>query len=94
MNILRHLLSRLEPLDYEEYVARALDKNCSQKLPSCEEDRLIVLDIVARMGDVNSQRLLVTHVLSRDTPVDEELRRVFIHCAALEQPTEVIGVVC
>lgn len=44
---------------------------------------------MARIGDNISQDLLLEHVLKRQPIINEELRRVLMHCAALEQPTKV-----
>ncbi|XP_070204336.1 uncharacterized protein [Littorina saxatilis] len=88
VNDLRKLLSRLYAAEYEKYAVHMLSRNCSEKQQVCQEDRWIVVDVVAGMGDVISQRLIVTHVLKgRTSPSEEDLRRVFVHCAALEHPT-------
>ena len=89
VNKLRGLLSGLQADHYSTYVSKVLAQNCSQEDTVCEDDRHIMLDIVARMGDVLSQDLLVQHVLSRRPPSHEDLRRVFIHCAALKSPSQV-----
>nr|KAG5686568.1 hypothetical protein BaRGS_027225 [Batillaria attramentaria] len=44
------------------------------------------------LGNVVSQELLLKHVLTRQPPVDEDLRRLFIHCVALEHPAETAAV--
>jgi hypothetical protein len=49
-----------------------------------------MIDIVTRLGDMTSQELVVTHVLSKRPWSDEELRRVFIHCTAMKNPSEVL----
>ena len=75
--------------DYKTYVSKIFSKVCDDSNKVCEDDRLVLLDIVTRLGDNTSQELVVTYMLSKRPLVDEELRRVFIHCAALEHPTDV-----
>ena len=89
VNELRSYLRDMKSQDYMGYVSKIFGNSCEDTDKECEDDRLILLDIVTRLGDSTSQELVVTHVLSKRPLVDEELRRVFIHCAAMEHPTEV-----
>ena len=89
VNDFRRLLASLHENDYKVLVNRILGNRCQGNDTSCEDRRLVVIDILARAGDVTSQDLLMKHVMSKSPAVDEELRRVFMHCAALEQPAEV-----
>lgn len=89
VNQLRGFLKDLNIPEYKTYVSKLLGKTCDSNNTVCEDDRLILLDIVTRLGDVTSQNLVVTYVLTKRPLVDEELRRVFIHSAALEHPTKV-----
>lgn len=88
VNQLRDHLRDLNRQEYREYAEKELSTVCDVKDAECEDDRLILIDIVSRMGDVTSQELVVKYVLSKRPWVDEELRRVFIHCTALEHPVE------
>ncbi|KAK7113965.1 hypothetical protein V1264_000110 [Littorina saxatilis] len=88
VNQLRGFLKDLNIPEYKAYVSKLLGKTCDSNNTVCEDDRLILLDIVTRLGDVTSQNLVVTYVLTKRPLVDEELRRVFIHSAALEHPTK------
>ena len=49
----------------------------------------MLIDIVSRIGDEVSQTLIVDKVLNRPNVTSEDLRRVFIHCVAMENATEV-----
>lgn len=89
VNDLRRALRSLHSKDYKQLIDSIVGKDCLTNDTSCEDRRLVVIDVVANIGDVTSQQLLMTHVLSREPPVNEELRRVFIHCAALTRPEEV-----
>ena len=89
INDLRNILSNLHTEDYVRFVNDILGNRCHGNDTVCEDKRLVVIDVVARLGDVTSQDLLMTHVLFREPTISEELRRVFMHCVAMEQPTEV-----
>lgn len=91
INTLRELLHSLNPDDYKQLVDGILGISC-QGNDSCEDRRLVIIDVVARIGDEMSQRLLIKHVLSQEEPENEELRRVFIHCAALKHPEKVTAI--
>ncbi|XP_070206105.1 uncharacterized protein [Littorina saxatilis] len=88
VNDLRYILGRLHSDDFTQFVSDILAKRCPSNDALCEDKRLVLIDVVTRLGDVTSQELIVTHVLSSEPPVDEELRRVFVHCAAMEHPAE------
>lgn len=89
VNELRDILQKLHSNEYSQVVHDILGNHCQDYDMVCKDRRLIFIDIVTRIGDVTSQSLLLQHVLSRQPPVNEELRRIFIHCAALENPIPV-----
>lgn len=89
IDCLRDLLQQLHHEDYTHFVDNILKKQCRRKDTACQDNRLVIIDIVSRIADPASQELVQKHVLSRVLPVNEELRRVFIHCAAMKHPTEV-----
>ena len=89
INELRNILSNLHTEDYVRFSDDILGTRCDVNGTLCEDKRLVLIDIIARMGDETSQDLLLRHVLSKEAAVGEELRRVFIHCVAMENPTEV-----
>ena len=82
-------MSNLHTEDYVKFVNGILGNRCHGNDTVCEDKRLVLIDVVARLADVTSQGLLMTHILSREPVVSEELRRVFMHCVAMERPTEV-----
>ncbi|XP_076452271.1 uncharacterized protein LOC143287914 [Babylonia areolata] len=88
VNDLRSILQTLHKDDYVQFVSGHLGRRCPSNDTSCEDRRFVLIDVVAQMGDVTSQELLVTHVLNKEPAVDEELRRVFIHCVTIKNPTE------
>ncbi|KAL8573312.1 hypothetical protein ACOMHN_032774 [Nucella lapillus] len=88
INELRGIMRSLHKGDYITFVNRHLGSRCPNNETICEDRRLVLIDVVARLGDVTSQELLMTHVLTKEPAVNEELRRVFIHSVALERPTE------
>ncbi|KAK7460766.1 hypothetical protein BaRGS_00038813, partial [Batillaria attramentaria] len=87
INELRRLMLKLHEDDYRHFVEHAFGNSYCYDT-DCEDQRLILIDVVARIGNVVSQELLLKHVLTRQPPVDEDLRRLFIHCVALEHPAE------
>lgn len=88
VNEFRDLLTHMHKDDYVKFVNASLAARCQWNDTVCEDRRLVLIDVVARLGDVTSQDLLISHVLTRDPPVGEELRRVFLHCVAMIDPTE------
>ena len=89
INELRNIVSNLHTEDYVRFSDDILGTRCDVNDTLCEDRRLVVIDVISRLGDETSQELLIRHVLSKETAVGEELRRVFVHCVAMEKPTEV-----
>ncbi|XP_046568758.1 uncharacterized protein LOC124277142 [Haliotis rubra] len=83
---LREILQALHPEDYKEFVNSVLNVSCGAAESNCSVERLVFIDIVARIADEISQELIVKHVLNRTDPNEEELRHVFIHCIAIAKP--------
>ncbi|KAK7496780.1 hypothetical protein BaRGS_00011989, partial [Batillaria attramentaria] len=88
INDLRNILRHLPRKEYKQFVGRIFSNGCQDNDTTCKDRYLILIDIVARIGDVTSQELVLTHILTKTPPVSEELRRVFIHCVALERPIQ------
>nr|KAG5706489.1 hypothetical protein BaRGS_032882 [Batillaria attramentaria] len=88
INDLRNILRHLPRKEYKQFVGRIFSNGCQDNDTTCKDRYLILIDIVARIGDVTSQELVLAHILTKKPPVSEELRRVFIHCVALERPIQ------
>ncbi|KAK7496755.1 hypothetical protein BaRGS_00011964, partial [Batillaria attramentaria] len=86
VNDLRDILHKLHAEEYRQFVGSLLDNDCQGNDTFCRDRRLILIDVIAGLGDATSQELLMTYVLSKRPAVDEELRRVFLHCVAMERP--------
>nr|KAG5700343.1 hypothetical protein BaRGS_029595 [Batillaria attramentaria] len=50
-NELRLVLKKLNTEDYQRFAESFLSKRCSVQSSECEDERLVILDLVARMGD-------------------------------------------
>nr|KAG5704404.1 hypothetical protein BaRGS_031110 [Batillaria attramentaria] len=68
VNDLRNVLENLHTEDYRNLVDDILGSNCSSSDTHCEDKRLILIDVVSRMGDKTSQDLIISHVLSKSQP--------------------------
>ncbi|XP_046375524.2 uncharacterized protein LOC124148470 [Haliotis rufescens] len=83
---LREILQALHTDDYKEFVHSVLNVSCGVVETNCSVERLVFIDIVARIADEISQEVIVKRVLNRTDPDEEELRHVFIHCIAIQKP--------
>ena len=50
-----------------------------------------MIDVIARLGDVTSQRLTIKHVLRQASASEQEIERVLFQFTALEHPIKVGG---
>ncbi|XP_041349358.1 uncharacterized protein LOC121368685 [Gigantopelta aegis] len=85
---LRLILQSLHEADYHNHVEFILNRTCDSQDIKCLNIRLVYIDLVARAGDVTSQEIILKDVLDIPEPVEDELRRVFIHCIVIMRPTE------
>ena len=75
--------------DYPHHVETILNRTCEPQDSRCLNIRLVYIDLVARAGDVTSQEITLKNVLNVPEPEEDELRRVFVHCIVITNPTEV-----
>ena len=86
---LRLTLETMNELDYRLHVETILNRTCGPQDSRCLNIRRIYIDLVARAGDVTSQKIILKNVLRVQEPVEDEIRRVFIHCIVIDKPTQV-----
>ena len=67
-------------------VKRELDKSCATGNRTCENQRLLFLDIVAHRGDDFSQDFIIRKYLTNNTANSLDIERVLVHTVGIKKP--------
>lgn len=66
-----------------------LTRECGENTTMCMDERNLFIDMIAREGSHEAQKLLVDLVIQQPNVTEEDLRRFLFHCIALKEPLPV-----
>jgi hypothetical protein len=75
------------------FFTKALLRQCAEKDTMCWEERDLMIGILVHSNREETQNLVETLIFKNNITSTTELRRCLIHCAHLNNPNEVCGII-